>query len=124
MNITTMQMYWLVKLDDIVFLFAILVLMSIVWTLIHGVRWINWGIENKHNTPTTAPKMCAWGVAVAILVATVVTFIPTTKQMAAIMIVPRLANSERVQNIGNKVYDLAVEWMEELKPTKGSESSK
>jgi len=68
--------------------------------------------------------MCAWGVAVAILVATVVTFIPTTKQMAAIMIVPRLANSERVQNIGNKVYDLAVEWMEELKPTKGSESSK
>jgi hypothetical protein len=45
-------------------------------------------------------------------------FIPSTKQMAAIMIVPKIANSEKVQTIGNKVYDLAVEWMEELKPNK------
>jgi hypothetical protein len=45
-------------------------------------------------------------------------FVPSTRQMAAIMIVPKIANSEKVQTIGNKVYDLAVEWMEELKPNK------
>lgn len=117
MNITPIGMYWLVKLDDICFLHGILFVMSIIWTLIHGVRWIDWSIEKEHNT-TTAPKMCAWGVAVAILVATVATFIPSTKQMAAILIVPKIANSEKVQTIGNKVYDLAVEWMEELKPNK------
>ncbi len=49
------------------------------------------------------------------------TFIPSTKQMAAIMIVPKIVNNEKVQTIGNKVYDLAVEWMEELKPNKESE---
>jgi hypothetical protein len=62
--------------------------------------------------------MSAWGMAVAIPIVMVATFIPSTKQMAAIMIAPKIANSEKVQTIGNKVYDLAVEWMEELKPNK------
>jgi hypothetical protein len=48
----------------------------------------------------------------------VLAFTPSTKQMAAIMIVPKIANNEKVQTIGNKVYDLAVEWMDELKPAK------
>lgn len=48
-------------------------------------------------------------------------FIPSTKQMAAIIVVPKIVNSEKVQTIGNKIYDLAVEWMEELKPTKERE---
>jgi hypothetical protein len=92
--------------------------MSIMWVLIHLVRWINWGLEEKYDTPTTAPKMCAWGMAVVVLLVMVMTFIPASKQMAAVMIVPKIANSEKVQTIGNKVYDLAVEWMEELKPNK------
>lgn len=117
MNITTMQIYWLIKLDDIISLLTIFACISVVWTIIHIVRWLNWRIENC-KTPTTAPKMSAWGMVAIILFAIVATFIPSTKQMAAIMIVPRLANSEKVQTIGNKVYDLAVEWMEELKPNK------
>ena len=44
--------------------------------------------------------------------------IPTTREMAAILVVPRIANSEKVQQAGNKLYDLAVEWMDELKPNK------
>ena len=47
-------------------------------------------------------------------------FLPTTKEMAAILIVPRIANSEKVQQVGNKLYDLAVEWMDELKPNKNN----
>lgn len=35
------------------------------------------------------------------------TFIPTTKQMAAIHVVPAIANNERVQNIGNKTLDIS-----------------
>jgi hypothetical protein len=62
--------------------------------------------------------MCAWGMAVVVLLVMVMTFIPSSKQMAAVMVVPKIANSEKVQTIGNKVYDLAVEWMEELKPNK------
>jgi hypothetical protein len=41
--------------------------------------------------------------------------------MAAILIIPRVANSEKVQTVGNHLYDLACEWMEELRPAKGNE---
>lgn len=32
--------------------------------------------------------------------------------------VPKIANNEKVQAAGNKLYDLAVEWMDELRPRK------
>ena len=43
-------------------------------------------------------------------------FIPTTREAAAIVMVPAIANSEKVQTVGNKLYELAVEWMDELRP--------
>ena len=46
--------------------------------------------------------------------------IPTTREMAVILVVPRIANSEKVQQAGNKLYDLAIEWMAELKPNKNN----
>jgi hypothetical protein len=66
----------------------------------------------------TCIKSSIVSVVIAIAMGLAVDLIPSTKQMAAIMIVPKIANSEKVQTIGNKVYDLAVEWMEELRPTK------
>lgn len=70
------------------------------------------------DSDMASDKMCAWGIVAIILISVIMTFTPSTKQMAAIMIVPKITNSEKVQTIGNKVYDLAVEWMEELKPNK------
>ena len=43
---------------------------------------------------------------------------PSTKDMAAILVIPRIANSEKVQDVGNRLYDLAVEWAEELRTRK------
>ena len=63
-------------------------------------------------------------VALAILSLLVVTFVPSTKQMAAIIVLPKLANSEKIQTVGNRLYDLAVEWMDELKPKKAKETDK
>jgi hypothetical protein len=31
-------------------------------------------------------------------------------------VVPKIVNSEKLQTAGNKLYELAVEWMEQLKP--------
>ena len=60
--------------------------------------------------------------AIVFLIAiTVAIFTPNTKQMAAILIIPQIANSEKVEKIGNGLYDLAVEWMNELKPSKKGE---
>lgn len=43
---------------------------------------------------------------------------PTKQEMAAIIVVPRIANSETVAEIGDGVKTLAVEWLEELRPNK------
>jgi hypothetical protein len=118
MEITTMQMYWLVMLDKIndaviaVLIFSI-VLLFFSMNIISEVK-----SEKKKSSMLEVIKVLS---AIAVISGLLFTFLPSTKQMAAIMIVPRLANSEKVQTIGNKVYDPAVEWMEELKPTKGSE---
>ena len=44
--------------------------------------------------------------------------IPTTREAAAIVMVPAIANNEKVQTVGNKLYDLAAEWLDELRPKK------
>lgn len=118
MNITTMQMYWLVTLDSIIGgLVAILLICGSF--LILGIPML--GAIEKEDLFLPITKKLLVIAAVSILV---LTFIPSTKQMAAIMIVPKIANSEKVQTIGNKVYDLAVEWMEELKPNKKESEAK
>lgn len=65
------------------------------------------------------PKWTPSAIAlVAVAFALVAAFVPTTRQMAAIVMVPKIADNEKVQAAGNKLYDLAVEWMDELRPRK------
>ena len=46
---------------------------------------------------------------------------PTTREMAAIKVIPMIANSESMQklgDVGDNMLDLANEWLRELKPKK------
>ena len=112
MEITTMQMYWLVMLDNLI---SSLIAISAMCVSFFILGYPMFGMMGKEYLAFPIMKKLLVVVAVNILL---LTFIPSTKQMAAIMIVPKIANSEKVQTIGNKVYDLAVEWMNELKPAK------
>ena len=56
----------------------------------------------------TAPFVAVF-MAAAVLV-------PTTREVAAIIVIPRIANSESVEKIGTGIVDLATAWLEELKP--------
>lgn len=119
MNITTTQMYWFVMLDSIGVGSALLCAFT-TFIFFIGVLVTSLDEEPPRNIRIFTPIL---GVLSFALFA-VCTFLPSTKQMAAIMIVPKLANSEKVQTVGNKVYDLAVEWMEELKPNKNGSEDK
>lgn len=119
MSITTMQMYWLVMLDSIN-------IGSVIMCALFGVCifvMIGFMVES-YKCPTFV-KVCTPLFVLFFLVslATCV-FLPSTKQMAAIMIVPKIVNNEKVQTMGNKIYDFAVEWMDELGPKKKSELKK
>ena len=116
MEITTMQMYWLVILDNIIgVLIAILGICAIFFIL--GTMTLFAMGKEEQVLPIAKKILFVAATALLLLI-----FVPSTKKMAAIIVVPKIANSEKVQTIGNKVYDLAVEWMEELRPPKGIEA--
>lgn len=121
MEITTIQMYWLVMLDNIRnCLLATLMICGFLGGL--GMLAIDEIIMmiNREKLILIVKKILVLLVSFILLLI----FMPTTKQMAAMLVVPRIANSEKVHTIGNKVYDLAVEWMEELKPYRKESETK
>lgn len=117
--ITTTTMYWLTRLDalDTVCVIATafgVVLGSVSWTVFLATASFG-DYTNINNAVRKAAKICT-SLAIAGILG--LTFLPTTKEMAAILVVPRIANSEKVQEIGGRLYDLAVEWMENIRPAK------
>lgn len=127
--ITPIQMYWLVKLDDMRGVINGIMWLPISVAIIIGIlaiaallASIDDPMEKKKELLDGVWKSgiwCASLIVVAVVVHIAVAFVPSTKQMAAIIVVPKIANSEKVQTVGNQLYDLAVEWMNELKPKKG-----
>ena len=46
------------------------------------------------------------------------TLIPTEKDIATIIVIPKIVNNEKVQQIPSKILDLATDWLDALKPKK------
>lgn len=131
--ITTSQMYWITRLDGIVTLLALLATFLCVASAImfaygrceyFAVKQWSWdtdkSIAARHEFGRKLCKASLMMFPAGILLYILLVMIPTTKQMAAILIIPRIANSEKIQQAGNKLYDLAVEWMDELKHNKNN----
>ena len=121
--ITPMQMYWLTRLTPLgrglEFIIVLLFIVAGVHFVAGCVMQDDTFEDCTHETGTKLIKRSPLLAAMAIVLLIVNCLLPTTREMAAILIVPRIANSEKVQTAGNHLYDLAVEWMEELRPTKG-----
>jgi hypothetical protein len=109
-------MYWLMTLDSIYIVSGVL---SVVLTFLAIGAFC--AAADCRSVPWWFAAVL--GVAAALMLAIAV-FTPTTKQMAAILVVPKIANSEKVQVAGDKLYDLAVEWLEELRPEKQRKEEK
>lgn len=143
--ITTTEMYWLTRLDSVkellshgfeplFVLFAILLAVATVLTFVLGTftgngpydifdRKSDEELEVVHTRLRRVSWRCAASgcvtLTVAITCSVLETLIPTTREMAAIVMVPAIVNNEKVQLVGNRLYDLAAEWLDELKPKKG-----
>ncbi len=119
--ITPTQMYWLTRLDSInnalmtllVALFIICLILTIVGMALRG-DWCDG--ETGYATGKKLHKTAIWLVCPWLLTLVCFVLTPTTREAAAIVVVPAIANSEKVQNIGNGLYDLCVEWLDALKP--------
>ena len=112
MNITPEMMYWLTRCDSICIAGFFLAVAS--------------GIGFAISFCAIIDKVDGWLVRVFCLfsfvtcfacIATCV-FVPSTNEMAAIYVVPKIANSQTVKDLGEGVVTLAREWLEELRPAK------
>ena len=124
--ITTAQMYWLTRLTPLGHgvAFIIFILAALTFGLLISGLLMQDPCEFRDETHGIGRKLVKASSFVAVLAVILLIancLLPTTKDMAAILIIPRVANSEKVQTVGNHLYDLACEWMEELRPAKGKE---
>lgn len=129
--ITPTAMYWLSRLDGI-HDFSVLLTITLLFETALCFLFGNIFAREKKDFYTTEEEAagyrriggrllsCAkWCVAAWIVSVSSLLFLPTTKEMAAIIVVPRIANSETVQQLGDGIVNLAQEWMRELAPKKG-----
>lgn len=68
-------------------------------------------------------KVCIICLSACIGLNAILTFVPTTKEMAAIYVIPKIANNEQLQNISNEIMELATGWLKELHPSEIKKSN-
>lgn len=106
--ITPMQMYWLLKLDDIIGISLAIFVLTLLGFVICFTGTVmckgNEYYEDEYKKFKTGRNILFWFV---LFFGSIVMFVPSTKQMAAIYVVPAIVNNERVQNIGNKTLDVS-----------------
>lgn len=120
MNITTSTIYWLTRLDYIQGFF---IAATIILGLASFAVLIMYIVFKMESVSFDSAQMIPGKLVVGAFGLTSVTvacslFIPTTKEAAAMIVVPRLVNSETVRGLGSDLVDLAHAWVEELRPGK------
>lgn len=139
MNITPSMIYWLTRLDEFCFLFSIVFVCIVIIALVNvigGFIAIDSAntdqlynrkerlAEDKYNIKVRFGRAVKLAL-VALLIGVVNSFIPSTKQAAAIIVIPKIANSEIVAEMGDtakELVGLAKAWLVELKPQPNAEN--
>ncbi len=122
MEITESMIYWITRLDYIKIavgvLLGVIVVLFFVLFAFGGINAIDgYGADDKIRGKKLFKKSFWLLIPIFLLILPLV-FVPTTKEMCAIKIIPIVANNEDVQELPNKIVELANEWVEELKPKK------
>lgn len=119
MELTIMQLYWIIKLDVFQGLATGLAIITGLVTMVCVMAIIICSVDkdSKEILPTWK-KVAKYFIPMFMLFLAMATFLPTTKEMAALIVLPKIINNEKIQEIPNKVLDLGLEWLDELKPTK------
>lgn len=119
---TAWQLYWLTRLDAINGLGVPFVVFGVIGAIIAIVFLIIGKATGDEDV--SLPSKMALKVFVPILVFGVVAtcLIPSTKEMAFIIVAPKLydavSKNEQLNAMPEKVVTLANEWLEELRPEK------
>ena len=125
--ITGWEIYWFTRLDPLkgivgttaVIGLILSVLMFLLYPAFCDIFDCDEDKRKKSLTWTVRLQVAVFSATVLFAFAHALT--PTTREMAAIKVIPMIANSESMQklgDVGNNMLDLANEWLRELKPGK------
>lgn len=121
--ISHFQMYWLVMLDNISTATVVFSVLSTIIVVVCTILWIaTYGSdgENDIRIRTIVLKLLKIFLPMAIPCMTLAILLPTTKQVAVIVIAPIIINkaseSDVLERIPEELMSLAMAWLKELNP--------
>lgn len=119
MHITPSLIYWISRLDNIGVFCILSGLIAILALIAALFYWLS-GETPDEDTPLLS-RIIKILIAYIVCAFTLSIFLPSTKEAAAIIVIPQVANSETVSNLKDlnvELIDLAHVWAKELKPSK------
>ena len=121
--ITPSTIYWIGQCDQIRCILGPAAVMGLIFTIALTIFAV--GATFDSSVPRflryLLSVLASLSCAVMFVAVIGLLFIPTTKTVAAMYVVPAIINNEKLNDAGDRLYDLAVEWMEELRPAKNKE---
>ena len=121
-EITPTFIYWITRLNGINVFLGIIMTLSIIAIFIFLIGMIVTKLEHDVEEYGIFKKYLLTSTYIFIPITILFILTPTTKEACAIYVVPKIVNNEKVQNIGQEFYDLALDWMKELRPRKSLEN--
>lgn len=104
--ITAFELYWILKLDAISW---VAICAAAIAGVVSGVMlalYLFASFAEDENSAFVFKKVYAYAFRVFVVSLIASILIPTTKQMAAIMIVPKIATAENVEALTGEAKDL------------------
>lgn len=133
---TETTMYWITRLDWVrsllngsgVLCGVVFFVGAMFWVIAASIRKANerynlddyvdrdWEMANA--IANTAKPFALWGLALSTALSVAYVFIPTTREMVAIQVVPAIASPEmceKLKDVSRDFVDVAAEWLKDVK---------
>lgn len=114
--ITESTLYWITRLDNfqnLLVILGLLALAGIFFPLIALTQDYITEVEEK-----ISKTVLSISIPVFIVSAIGLVFLPSTKEMCAIKVIPAIMQNEKIEGIGEKALNLTEAWIDELMPSK------
>jgi len=124
--ITSWQLYWLTRMDYFSGFFQVIgsitgIALFVLLIMSMFFKSLSYGEDSDAVRSIKFFKVALWVFPFCLITNIFAFFIPSTKEMAAILVIPKIVNNQKVQQLPDKVLDLANSWLEELKTKEKSE---
>lgn len=118
MNITPFTIYLISRLTPLHEFFTTIIILSVIAMVVCAIAIIAVGIDGDwgDHAPRVVRRFFVWILYAFLFFGACTVVVPTTKDAAAMIVIPRIANSQTVHELGESVVGLAKAWCDELKP--------